>query len=296
MKKLSYLIVLTLILGLVLTGCSLLSNISQIPAADQTKVKPNGAQTYAWYLSGDVMPSPPWGLSDIPGSDTVSKLIVNQPNGNTEVTITGVMNGLNKNTTYKVILANGYTKFTGWNVVGDWSLRWVVDEGGTYDHDMFITIQNDGSFSGTAGYPAGGDPYTVNEVVTGTIGVTTSGSVTIHITQPPGSYYSDSTGTINNINGKMSGTWTDKNGNVGTFSTLSGNATSIGGGSTKYPGPFNGYPTFTFMTDEYGAGSWHINLRDSDFPAGTGTYTLSVWINNVSILISDTFQVQVTVD
>jgi len=35
MKKLSYLIVLTLILGLVLTGCSLLSNISQVPATEQ---------------------------------------------------------------------------------------------------------------------------------------------------------------------------------------------------------------------------------------------------------------------
>ena len=38
MKKLYYLIVLTLILGLVLTGCSLLSNISQVPATDQSGV------------------------------------------------------------------------------------------------------------------------------------------------------------------------------------------------------------------------------------------------------------------
>ena len=38
MKKLSYLIVLALILGLVLTGCSLLSNISQVPATDQSGV------------------------------------------------------------------------------------------------------------------------------------------------------------------------------------------------------------------------------------------------------------------
>ena len=38
MKKLSYLIVLTLILGLVLTGCSLLSNISQVPATDQSGI------------------------------------------------------------------------------------------------------------------------------------------------------------------------------------------------------------------------------------------------------------------
>jgi len=38
MKKLSYLIVLALILGLVLTGCSLLSNISQVPATDQSGI------------------------------------------------------------------------------------------------------------------------------------------------------------------------------------------------------------------------------------------------------------------
>ena len=36
MKKLSYLIVLTLILGLVLTGCSLLSNVGQVPTIEQS--------------------------------------------------------------------------------------------------------------------------------------------------------------------------------------------------------------------------------------------------------------------
>jgi len=38
MKKLYYLIVLVLILGLVLTGCSLLSNISQVPATNQSGI------------------------------------------------------------------------------------------------------------------------------------------------------------------------------------------------------------------------------------------------------------------
>jgi hypothetical protein len=38
MKKLSYLIVLALILGLVLTGCSLLSNIGQAPATEQSGI------------------------------------------------------------------------------------------------------------------------------------------------------------------------------------------------------------------------------------------------------------------
>ena len=38
MKKLSYLIALTLILGLVLAGCTLLSNISQVPTTNQSEV------------------------------------------------------------------------------------------------------------------------------------------------------------------------------------------------------------------------------------------------------------------
>jgi len=38
MKKLIYLIVLALILGLALTGCSLLSNISQVPATEQSGI------------------------------------------------------------------------------------------------------------------------------------------------------------------------------------------------------------------------------------------------------------------
>jgi len=38
MKKLSYLIVLTLILGLVLTGCTLLSNVGQVPATEQSGI------------------------------------------------------------------------------------------------------------------------------------------------------------------------------------------------------------------------------------------------------------------
>ena len=38
MKKLYYLIVLVLILGLVLTGCSLLSNVGQVPPTGQSGI------------------------------------------------------------------------------------------------------------------------------------------------------------------------------------------------------------------------------------------------------------------
>ncbi|GAH31234.1 unnamed protein product [marine sediment metagenome] len=76
---------------LVLTVSVLVSAVIMPSIAFAVKPAGNlaGAEKVEWNLSGDVMPSPPWGLHDIPGSDTASKLIVNQPNGNTEVAITG---------------------------------------------------------------------------------------------------------------------------------------------------------------------------------------------------------------
>lgn len=61
MKKLYYLIVLALILGLVLTGCSLLSNVGQVPTNEQSRTSPgtiviNGCDTGVddvWYGDGD---------------------------------------------------------------------------------------------------------------------------------------------------------------------------------------------------------------------------------------------------
>jgi len=77
------------------------------------KPAPNlaGAITVPWHLSGDVMPVPPYGSMDIIGSDTASKLIVNQPNGKVMGGITGAINGLDPNTEYTVYLGNGYTPY-----------------------------------------------------------------------------------------------------------------------------------------------------------------------------------------
>lgn len=250
----------------------------------------NGAQTYAWYLSADVMPVPPYGSRDIPGSDTASKLIVNQPNGNTEVTITGAMNSLHSDTTYTVYLSKGYTPYvdTGWNVIGDWVLRFNL--GGNYDHDITVTVQSDGMFSGTGGYPASGPPYSIIENVTGTIDVIT-GYVTLHSVYTNGYWY-DAVGTIAS-DGTMSGTWGNTGQGYGhSWYAISGNAVKTHIGSTTWPGLFYNQQTFTFTTDEYGAGSWHVNLKDANF-LGPDTYTLSVWINEAggTMLISDKFQV-----
>ena len=294
MKKLIYLIILLLILGLVLTGC-LLSNVGQVPTTSQTKVKPAGnlagAEEVAWNLSGDVMPVPPYGpygKVDIPGSDTASKLIVNQPNGAVEVTITGVMNGLTPTTTYTVYLSKEYTKYTPINIMGTYT--WLVL--GTYLHDMIINTQNpDGTFSGIGGYPAGNSPYTSSgqtpETITGQVmgnAINITFTTTYIGPYNPG-YTVTVLGTIAE-DGSMSGVipW--------EWHTISGNAT-VASGSTGWPGLFTiTVPKFTFTTDIYGSGSWHVNLRDSDFQ-DPGTYTLSVWINNGTILISNNFQVTV---
>jgi len=53
-------------------------------------------------------------------------------------------------------------------------------------------------------------------------------------------------------------------------------------------------PSFTFTTDRYGTGIWHIQVSDTDFE-GPGTYAVSVWINSPgrTVLISNTFMIQV---
>ena len=67
MKKYYFLIIVTLILGLVLTGCSLLSNISQVPSTDQsgitylTKALPQTDLVGLWRFNGDVFDSSVYG-------------------------------------------------------------------------------------------------------------------------------------------------------------------------------------------------------------------------------------------
>lgn len=253
-----------------------------------------GAQKVEWNLSAAVMPVPPYGSRDIIGSDTASKLIVNQPNGNTVVTITGVMNGLNPNTTYTVFLSNGYEPYvdTGWNVENSYILRLVT--GSYYNHDVVIVLQTDGTFTGHGGYPAGGSSYSFpyNETIDGIINVST-GDITINSVYENGYWYK-AVGTIA-PDGTMSGTWTAPNVSLGSWSSISGNATKTHTGDTGWPGLFNSstVPKFTFTTDETGSGSWHINLKDADF-SGTGSFDLSVWINvGGTILISDVFTVVV---
>ena len=299
MKKLIYLIVLALILCLVLTGCSLLSNVGQVPVTEQMKVKPTGnlagADEVLWHLSADVMPVPPYGSCDILGSASASKLIVNQPNGSVEVAVTGVMNGLDPNTDYTVYLSKSYEPYVlGWNVVGTWVLR-LHFGASIYDHDVVIEVQSDGTFEGTGGWPASDDPpynNPYNETVYGTIDIMT-GVIEFH-SDYENSYFYDATGTIAS-DGTMSGNWTGSGQPTYTWESISGQATNNHTGDTWSQGSFKGQQWFQFTTDANGSGSWHVNLKDSDFDNMAETYTLSVWINKsgASILVSDHFAVVV---
>ena len=69
MKKYYFLIIVALILGLVLTGCSLLSNISQVPATDQSGITyltkgvlPHDDLVGLWHLDGNALDSSVNGL------------------------------------------------------------------------------------------------------------------------------------------------------------------------------------------------------------------------------------------
>jgi hypothetical protein len=264
-----------------------------------------GAQKVAWHLSGAVMPVPPYGSLDIPGSDTASKLIVNQPNGNTQMTLTGVMGGLTPDTTYTVYLSNGYTpyKLTGWDITGAWDLSFVATSGaiGTYSHHMDVTQAPDGTLTGTGYYiPAPSYTWVIDS------GSYVSGNnvvIKLHFTNGhPTCWASTFTGTIDS-NGQLTGTWIDT-GNLcgdvsssGTLATLLGHAAVAHSGDVYWTGQFGNTVPFTFTSNANGEASWHVNLKKADL-AGliTGsTHPMSVWINmnGATILISDPFSITV---
>jgi hypothetical protein len=61
-----------------------------------------------WHVTADIMPAPPYGFYDIPGSDTASSLTVTQLFGSTAVVLEGKMEGLYPLTSYQVMIANAY--------------------------------------------------------------------------------------------------------------------------------------------------------------------------------------------
>jgi hypothetical protein len=239
------------------------------------------------------MPVPPYGSSDIPGSDTASKLIVKEPNGTGLVTITGLMNGLKPNTTYTVILSKGYSlpPFTGWNVQGTWKINYEY-KGGYYLHDAFLTQSSD-NVSGNGGMPSGSLYDYAWSITRGSV----SGD-TIHLVMDYTRGAPETTMIMNGVlasDGTMIGTWSDNyiQGNrTGTWTSTRGKSIKVHSGSSSWTGLFTStIQPFIFTTDSYGSGIWQVNLRNADFP-GTGPFNLSVWINDGgTLLISDNFKV-----
>jgi len=265
--------------------------------ATTTTPKP-GASFVNWNLSGAVMPVPPYGSQDKIGSDTASKLIINQPNGLVNAMLTGSMNGLYPSSTYTVYLANGYTPYVPASVTGEYEIlfcwtpaTWNGMTTGCNPYNYDVTLSQTGTaITGTGLYPAGMTP---------TYGWTLTGSITgINAFSFTATYNLGAPGTVMQVigtvasNGMLSGTWSDNYGGTrtGTWYSTSGIATPASG-STGYPGLATDILPFTFTTDAYGVGSWHINLYSADFTSGPSTYTLSVWINynGATILISDPF-------
>lgn len=251
-----------------------------------------GAQKVAWNLSGDVMPVPPYGSLDIAGSDTSSKLIVNQPGGKVIANVTGDMNGLTPNTTYTVYLSKTYTKYSV-NLTGLGVLPFEY-QGSTYTHGVNL-VQNGTQLSGTGQYPATGTPLYTWEITSGSVvggrfqftAVYTSGNdalnplTTMHVS-----------GTVN-PDGSITGMWDDNYQGVfrqGSITLPAGSVSQISG-NTTWPGLLtNTVQPFTFTTDSTGSGSWHINLNSDDL--GT-TKAFSVWINSsVTVLISNPITLQ----
>ena len=246
-----------------------------------------GAQKIDWNLSGAVMPAPPYGSLDIPSSDILSKLIVNQPNGNTQTTVTGVMNGLSPNTTYTVYFSNGYTPatFTGWDVTGSYTIN-VEYLGVDYPEDL-VLVQSGSSITGSLELSSGGSVWIIDS------GSLIGDTVSLHAYfQSNPAMEAEFVGSISGV-GSMSGTWKDlvPGTRDGAWNTTGGNAAKNYSGSTGWPGLLAGQSPFTFVTDQDGSGSWHVNLKKADLAPGVNF--LSVWINGsgATILISDQFSV-----
>jgi hypothetical protein len=266
----------------------LFSALSSVAFAEKPFDFLTGARKVRWNLSRAVMPVPPYGSIDIPGSDKASKLTINQPNCKADIKIDGIMKNLNPETTYTVYLSNGYKPYKekGWDVSGSYVFNFIWKDIG-YPNDVTLTQTGD-KITGTIGWPSNQHPYSVEGTVTGTIH---GNKLILYIDYNDRDNLRTVTATIN-TEGNISGTWLDANADFGDLTTT-GAAVKKHTGDTGWPGLFtNTVEPFTFTTNKSGDGKWNINLGNSNFPE-PGTYTLSIWINGdgATLLISNSFKV-----
>lgn len=257
-----------------------------IASAKEPKGIKQGNQKIDWNLSGAVMPVPPYGLSDIIGSDTLSKLKVNSNQGS----IKGKMKGLTANTTYTVYVSKPYVPYVcaGWNVAGSYTMDLLY----LSNHYVYaLTLNQSGAtISGNLN-----DPYLPGNLpVNGTIN---GNAVTFSVNYGSGSVQGvrTFTGTIN-VSGFLSGSWNETGTEQGsaTWSTTSGAAIKNCSGSTGWTGLLTEkIQPFTFTTNADGEGKWKVKINDNDL---TKPVDFSVWINGAggTILISDNARLEIT--
>ncbi len=246
-----------------------------------------GAQEVKWNLSGAVMPVPPYGSQDIPGSDKASKLFVNQhqPYDKIDVGVTGVMNDLLPDTTYTVYISGPYTAYVPADLTGSYTVMYAVNGGGPNPSLYDMTLTKSG---GSGDYPSPGPSYAYEWNVSNIVITGNTFSFTCTYTLGAIGTIMQMSGTIA-ANGSLSGIWSDNygGGRTGTWYTESGTA-KLSSGSTGWPGLLtSAVQPFTFVTDKKGASHWHVKLTGADITLPKTTF--SVWVNGggATILISD---------
>ena len=152
MKRLTLLLILVLVIlivsSLTFFGCSVGRSPITTQASMSTQITSSIKQV-KWNLSGTVMPQPEYGSRDVSGEQKVSVLTVDQTEQ--QVQITGEMSALNKNTSYTVLLANGYTPktvFPGLFTNKVITFTFTSDPTGAYRW-TFILLNNDFPGPGT---------------------------------------------------------------------------------------------------------------------------------------------------
>lgn len=144
----------------------------------------------------------------------------------------------------------GYQRYAEFNAIAtstDCSYAWDVrgtylltlTYGGVYTHDLVITVSNqeDGSFSGSGGYPSSGPPYSINETIAGTV----SGDNIQFVGSYNGSSYVYTINGVINPDGSITVTdWHTNAGQSGTTNmVITGNVTKVFGTGCTGKGTFN---------------------------------------------------------
>lgn len=112
------------------------------------------------------------------------------------------------------------------DVVGTWVWSFFdIMSGLTYHHDVTITSQSGGSFTGTGGYPNGG-PYTDTFVVNGTVNKDQIQYTIVYVTGNVG-YTINASGMVNPW-GAWGSNWNSNTGQTGFWYSMSGGSTTVG--------------------------------------------------------------------